>query len=450
MALRGLSVSAEARALAALRGHPSIVTVHALGVHRGIEYAVMDWIDGITLEERLERAYAERAPLGIAEVVRVGAAVAEGLAVVHAAGMAHRDVKPGNVILAPDDRIVITDFGIFQPECEREESTILWGTPEYMAPEASCGQIVPGEMFLVDVYALGVVLFEMLTGSVPFHGGSAAHVMSMHLTELVPDPRVTRPDAPRELAALVRGLMAKAPRARPQGMREIAWQLRHLRGDVARRRGPFSTLIAEDNPATAAILASLVGEGARDGEIRVARDGREALEMVQERPPDLLVVDLHLPVMSGLELCARLAETELVRGCKSLARARWRRRASSRPCSGWAVFAICRKGRSAPHACPDSRATRGRAPEGDSVAALRPRRRRSCVAIRDERSRRDPYARVRAPDTHFSRPVLEMWIRQLPSVPPVRRHDEVESKSESSGRCGCGRSSGSGVLGVER
>ncbi len=316
VALRGLSVSAEARALAALRGHPSIVTVHALGVHRGIEYAVMDRIHGITLEERLERAYAERAPLGIAEVVRVGAAVAEGLAVVHAAGMAHRDVKPGNVILAPDDRIVITDFGIFQPECEREESTILWGTPEYMAPEASCGQIVPGEMFLVDVYALGVVLFEMLTGSVPFHGGSAAHVMSMHLTELVPDPRVTRPDAPRELAALVRGLMAKAPRARPQGMREIAWQLRHLRGDVARRRGPFSTLIAEDNPATAAILASLVGEGARDGEIRVARDGREALEMVQERPPDLLVVDLHLPVMSGLELCARLAETELVRGCK--------------------------------------------------------------------------------------------------------------------------------------
>jgi len=224
----GTSVSREAMALAALGVHPSIVTVHALGVHQGLEYAVMSRIGGVTLQQHLERRIADGQALGIPEVLHIGAAIAEALAFVHDAGMAHRDVKPANVILAPGDRVVLTDFGIFRPECDHSSSPLVWGTPEYMAPEQACSEIAPGELFLVDVYALGVVLFEMLTGSVPF-AGPGARVMAMHVSEPAPDPSHRRFDTPRWLAALVREMLFKLPSARPQGMREIAWQLRNPR-----------------------------------------------------------------------------------------------------------------------------------------------------------------------------------------------------------------------------
>ena len=239
VAFPGMSVAREARALAALRGHPSMVTVHALGVHHGMEYAVMDRIHGGTLREHLDRRAAAGLALSISEIVDIGASMADGLAVVHEAGMAHRDVKPANVILAPGDRVVITDFGIFRPECDRTPAALVWGTPEYMAPEAARDTVVPGELFLVDVYALGIVLFEMLTGAVPFQGEPATRVFLMHILGPVPDPAVRRPGTPRDLATLVRGMLAKSPKARLQGMREIAWQLRHLRGPkpiVARDR----------------------------------------------------------------------------------------------------------------------------------------------------------------------------------------------------------------------
>jgi CheY-like chemotaxis protein len=289
------------------------VTVHALGVHGGMEYAVMDRIYGVTLQACLDRRRSEATRLGVEEIMDIAAEIAEGLTVVHEAGMAHRDVKPANVILAPGNRVVIMDFGIFKPECDRTRSTTVWGTPEYMAPEVVTDGVAPGELFLVDVYALGVLLFQMLTGVVPFQGASATATLWMHVHEPVPDPALQRPDTPHDLAVLVRAMLAKSPSARPQGMHEVAWQLRRMRDGPTPTVWRFSTVIAEDNEATAAILASLVAEGVRHGEVRVARDGRMALQMVQERPPNLLVVDLHLPVMTGLEVCRRLAGTDLTR-----------------------------------------------------------------------------------------------------------------------------------------
>jgi eukaryotic-like serine/threonine-protein kinase len=224
----GTSVSREAKALAALGGHPSIVTVHALGLHQGLEYAVMSRIGGVTLQRYLEQRFADGQALSIPEVLQIGTALAEALAFVHEAGMAHRDVKPANVILAPRDRVVLTDFGIFRPECDHSSSPLVWGTPEYMAPEQTCSEIAPGELFLVDVYALGIVLFEMLTGAVPFVG-PGARVMAMHSSEPVPDPSHRRLDTPRWLSGLVGEMLSKSPSARPQGMREVAWQLRNPR-----------------------------------------------------------------------------------------------------------------------------------------------------------------------------------------------------------------------------
>ncbi|HEY8040746.1 MAG TPA: response regulator, partial [Polyangiaceae bacterium] len=235
---------------------------------------------------------------------------------VHHAGMAHCDVKPANVMLAPAGRIVLTDFGIFRPESEIRHDGVAFGSPHYMAPETAACTVQPGELFLVDVYALGVVAYELLTTAVPYDHRSAMAVMGMHLTEPIPDPRALRPDTPPRLAALVKAMLAKDPKNRPQSTDEVAWQLRWLGPEAMRRhQAACSVLVVEDNAATAAIIASLVTTTAPEADVRIAGDGRTALALMQDRAADLLVVDLHLPGTSGVELCRQLAARSLVGRC---------------------------------------------------------------------------------------------------------------------------------------
>src|SRR5581483_10272073 len=124
---------------------------------------------------------------------------------------------------------------------------------------------------------------------------SALELMRMHLNAHIPDVREWRSETPPPLATLVRELLARDPKARPQSMEEVAWQLRHV------TLGPrFEVLLAEDNEATAAILSALVTDAAPDAHVQVARDGRTALDMVRRQMPDLMVVDLHLPRLDGI------------------------------------------------------------------------------------------------------------------------------------------------------
>lgn len=311
------SVLLEARGLAAVR-HPSIVAVYALSEHEGIPYVVMEFLHGKTLEALLEEHRSRGALLPIDEIVDLLAAIADGLAVVHRAGMAHRDVKPGNIMLAAGGRVVLTDFGIFQPESDREAQ--LSGSPYYIAPEAIQMRVGLGEIYLVDVYALGIVAYEMLTGRLPFEGGEVTKLLLMHATLPAPDPVLRRGDTPPRLAQLVLQMLAKDPKARPQSMNEVAWQLRHVLTQPARGgEARCSVIIAEDNPATGAILASIVSDAAPDADVRLARDGWAALEMLRRRPPDVLVVDVDLPVLDGIGVCERLRGTSVARHCKVIA-----------------------------------------------------------------------------------------------------------------------------------
>jgi serine/threonine-protein kinase len=221
-----MSLAQEARALAALR-HPSIVSVFALEEHQGIAYVVMELLFGRTLEAVLNEHRARGTAIPIDEALDCLAAIADGLAAVHRGGMAHRDVKPANVMLSPGSRVVLTDFGIFQPEAWR--SACFAGSPHYIAPEIVQGRVGMGELYLVDVYALGVVAYEMLTGRVPFDDPNVYKILVKHTSDPAPDPSDQREGVPERLAALVLEMLAKDPKARPQSMDEIAWQLRRLR-----------------------------------------------------------------------------------------------------------------------------------------------------------------------------------------------------------------------------
>lgn len=227
------AIRREARALAAI-AHRCVPVVHATGNHEGVEFFVMERIQGRTLEDYLRdgdlRGILEPLPDAIALLLDLAC----GLAAVHRAGVIHRDVKPSNVMLAPGGRVVLMDFGICSARCDEGITLETSGSPAYMAPETITNSLEPGTGYLVDVYAFGVLAFEILTGSVPYGAASIDEVFQAHLVAPVPDLRARRPEVPPRLAALVSELLAKDPCDRPTDMEEVAHRLsvigRTLRG----------------------------------------------------------------------------------------------------------------------------------------------------------------------------------------------------------------------------
>lgn len=206
----------EARATARLR-HPNVVTLHDAGEGDGSIYLVMEIVDGITLADRIASS-----PVPEPEAVRVAAAVLEALAEAHAAGIVHRDVKPSNVLLGANGDVKLADFGIARRLDEVTGGLTATGqhlgTPKYLAPETLAGE--PGGV-ASDVYAVGIVLFEMLTGRPPFDKGSAMATAMAHVNEPAPDVRAAAPSTSPALAAVVARALDKDPARRFVSAREM-------------------------------------------------------------------------------------------------------------------------------------------------------------------------------------------------------------------------------------
>jgi serine/threonine-protein kinase len=211
----------EARAVARL-SHPNIVTVIDRGDDAGRQYIVFEHVDGENLKELVLRS--GRLPVGRA--VELALAVADGLAFAHQQGLVHRDVKPQNVLLSREGEVKVTDFGIARSlEVEHgvtQTGTVL-GTGEYLAPEQASGKPVSPA---TDVYSLGVVLWEMLAGEVPFDGENFVAVALRHVNEPLPSLREVRPDVSPRLAAAVERALAKDPARRFPSMAALAEELR--------------------------------------------------------------------------------------------------------------------------------------------------------------------------------------------------------------------------------
>jgi serine/threonine protein kinase len=218
------ALRAEGKALATVK-HRSVVGVFHAGEYAGHAYLVIERIAGPTLRVRLDERRRRGEALPIAAVVAFAREMAEALAIVHGVGLSHRDLKPENVMLSQGDRIVLTDFGLTRSELVQDDHHMR-GTPNYMAPEVITGSLRPGAGHLVDLYALGVVAFEMIVGRTPFERGEWAKTLHAHVFELPPDPRGLRSGVPEVLARLVLDLMAKEPNARPESAGLVAGALR--------------------------------------------------------------------------------------------------------------------------------------------------------------------------------------------------------------------------------
>ncbi|MFO0662012.1 MAG: serine/threonine-protein kinase [Polyangiaceae bacterium] len=297
----------EAQAMAAIR-HPGLVMVHAVNVQNDIEYVVMERLVGVSLASFLETENNEGRPLSVDRTLELLIALTDALTAVHNGGLTHRDLKPANVMLCGGDRLVLVDFGLFLPQFNTGPQAKIMGSPFYMAPEVIRNQVAPGEGHLVDLYALGIIAFEMLTGDPPFVSDDTRVVLRGHLRDEVPDLTLWRRDAPTALVALIRELLSKAPRERPQSAEAVLWNLRSIlsRYGSGPREKAFLVLVATHNPALERSIVGSVRQSAPDADVRVARDADSVIEVAQRRPPALAFIDPTIPELNPLELCMLL------------------------------------------------------------------------------------------------------------------------------------------------
>ncbi len=205
----------EAQSAAALN-HPNIVSVYDTGADDGTHYIVMEYVEGRTLRDVIR----EEGPILPERVAEVGADVCAGLSFAHAHGIVHRDIKPANIMVTPTGGVKVTDFGIARAvsgETVTQTAQVL-GTAQYFSPEQAQGQPVDARS---DLYSLGVVLYEMLTRTVPFTGSSAVAIAYKHVKEApIPASRIN-PDVPQALESIVMKALAKNPANRYQSAQEM-------------------------------------------------------------------------------------------------------------------------------------------------------------------------------------------------------------------------------------
>ncbi len=199
----------EARVVARL-DHPNIVPVYDFSEHEGRPYLVMKFVEGETLKARLQRG-----PLGLEEIGRIAEAVGAALTYAHEQGVLHRDVKPSNVLLSTDGRIYLTDFGLARI-AQAGESTLssdrLLGTPQYISPEQALGKRDLDAR--TDIYAFGVMLYEMLLGRVPYNADTPYAIIHDHIYAPLPRPRDLDPNLPLALERVLLKALAKQPEDR--------------------------------------------------------------------------------------------------------------------------------------------------------------------------------------------------------------------------------------------
>lgn len=223
----------EAQAAARL-SHPNIVNIYDVGCDEDIYYIVMEYISGETLKERIQRA----GQLSIESAVRIAVEIAEALEHAHQNGLVHCDIKPHNILTTKSGRIKVTDFGIAKAvtSATMTHTGTIIGSVHYFSPEQAKGAAVGAKS---DIYSLGVVMYEMLTGTVPFNGETPISIALKHLQEEPRPLRESNPDVPPLVEAIALKAMAKEPDQRFNDISEMITDLRlaqnYLRDDHTRR-----------------------------------------------------------------------------------------------------------------------------------------------------------------------------------------------------------------------
>lgn len=208
----------EAQAAAGLM-HPNIVNVYDVGEEGGIHYIVMELVDGITLKKYIEK----KARLSVKEAISIAIQVSMGIEAAHNNHIIHRDIKPQNIIISKEGKVKVTDFGIAKAATSNTITSNVMGSVHYTSPEQARGGYSDEKS---DIYSLGITMFEMLTGRVPFNGETTVAIAIKHIQEEMPSPREYVPEIPISVEQIVCKCCQKSPDRRYQSMAELVADLK--------------------------------------------------------------------------------------------------------------------------------------------------------------------------------------------------------------------------------
>ena len=313
----------EAKAAGGLN-HPNIVTVHDIGKNGNVAFMAMEFLEG----HELRSVMSSGQPLAPARAVDIAAQVAEGLAYAHQHGVVHRDVKPANIMILQNGTAKITDFGIarMRTAVVRTQTGIVLGSPRYMSPEQVAGKRAEPRS---DVFSLGVILYEMLTGKPPFTGEDVTSIMFQILNLVPPPPSTVNPTIPEVLDFIVAKALAKPAADRYADAAELARDL-HDSAQQARAAGPAPAAVHApaqpklDTEAAQALVRSLPDDRRAESEdviadsvpalgLSKAFDSLEATAKLAARTGMLDAIS-NLPAIDGSATQARALVGEMRRG----------------------------------------------------------------------------------------------------------------------------------------
>jgi eukaryotic-like serine/threonine-protein kinase len=288
----------EARAMA-LVNHPNVLAIHSFGEHGTIPYFVMELVEGQTVDSWLSRSDGAA---DLDEKLAILNDVCQGVSAIHAAGTVHCDLKPSNVLLDNQLRVRVADLGLAAPYVDGGVTKVIAGTPEYMAPELAFESNVPASKSS-DIYALGCMAYEMLTGSLPFDGRTALAIMVRHATEEPMRPSGRRPGLP----AAFDDVLLKALRKRPQDrFASVDLFRRALKEARASSVEPVRILVAEDDPDFRDLLALKLSMEFPDADIVCVENGRDLVDAFDQKVASVVMIDLQMPVLDGVAVTALL------------------------------------------------------------------------------------------------------------------------------------------------
>jgi serine/threonine-protein kinase len=297
----------EARAMARV-SHPNVLQVHAFGEHEGTPYFVMEFVDGRTADHWLRERPRGVAP-DLDEAVRILEQACRGVEAIHGSGTVHRDLKPSNLLIDASFRIAVGDLGVARILANGATGNFIVGSAAYMAPEAALGEDDedPALASLRDVYAMGCIAYELVTGRPPFLGTSDMSVLSQHVLQEPKPPSVVRPDLPPGYDEVILRAIAKEPLAR---WTSVSAFRRAISAEHTGNREPARILIADDDQDWRTILHGSLAERFPSAVIDQVGDGEAALAAFERNPYSVVLVDLEMPQMDGATLTLLLRSIE--------------------------------------------------------------------------------------------------------------------------------------------
>jgi serine/threonine-protein kinase len=294
----------EARSMARVR-HENVVTIHAFGVHRDQPYLVMEYVAG----SNLATWTAQHGPPSLNQALEIIDAMCRGVEAIHASGALHRDIKPGNILIDDKGRIAVTDFGLSTPHADLEQPTgpFAHGTPSYMAPELARGEpIDPRTATALDIYALGLLAFELITGQRPFAAKSTNGILQEHAYRTPPSPSTVRAGVSTAFDAAILRALAKSPHDRTPSAEALRREIQRAGSALAEYPHGLKILSVDDEPGTLVAVRELLRMTFPAAEVISVANVATAIGIAIRERPDVVVTDFDMPGGGGSALTAAM------------------------------------------------------------------------------------------------------------------------------------------------